>query len=339
MTKPILAITMGDPAGIGPEIIAKALSYPELYSNFSPVIIGSERALRRAFSFTGASFEYQAIDKDAPFPVSIEGAGLLNDESKLPGEIALGKVNAACGASAFIWLDRAIALAKQKKITAIVTAPLNKEALNLAGYHYAGHTEILAEKTGTEEYTLMLIAGKFRVTHVTCHVAIRDVSPLLTVERITGTIRIFDDYLTRLDGKHPRIAVCAFNPHAGEAGLFGDEEQTAIRPSVDICNKEGIQVEGPFPSDSIFPQLVGGKYDGVIAMYHDQGHIAFKMANFGFDAQTKEWGTVTGVNVTLGLPIIRTSVDHGTAFDLAGTGKASERSLLDAIEVALKLAK
>jgi 4-phospho-D-threonate 3-dehydrogenase / 4-phospho-D-erythronate 3-dehydrogenase len=339
MSKPILAITMGDPSGVGPEIIAKALSNPAAYQNFSPVIIGSERALHRAFDFTGVSFSTSAIDKDAPFPVEINGIGLLNDESALGPEIALAKVDAACGKSAFIWLDRAIQLARDKKIAGIVTAPLHKEAMNMAGYHYAGHTEILADKTHTEEFTLMLIAGNFRVTHVTCHVALKDVSTLLTKERIVSTIRIFHEALTRIDGHAPRIAVCAFNPHCGEAGLFGKEEIQTIRPAVEECVAQGIDAEGPFPSDSIFPQLVGGKYQGAIAMYHDQGHIAFKMANFKFDSQSQEWDTVTGVNVTLGLPIIRTSVDHGTAFDLAGSGKASERSLLDAMEVAVKLAE
>ncbi|MDX9754593.1 MAG: 4-hydroxythreonine-4-phosphate dehydrogenase PdxA [bacterium] len=337
MTKPIIAITMGDPAGIGPEIIAKALAKPETYATFSPVIFGSERALLRAFGFTGVSFPYENLDPKKSFPTTVSGIGLWNDESQLGKTLALGEVDAACGASAFVWLDTAIQLAKEKKVAAIATAPLNKEALNNAGYHYAGHTEILAEKTGTAEYTLMLIAGAFRVTHVTCHVALRDVSSLLTRKRILSTIRIFNQALTRLDGRPPRIAVCAFNPHAGEAGLFGSEEIQAIRPAIEQAIQEGITAEGPFPSDSIFPQLVGGRYDGAIAMYHDQGHIAFKMANFAFDPVKKEWDTVTGVNVTLGLPIIRTSVDHGTAFDLAGTGKASERSLLDAIEVALRL--
>lgn len=337
--KPVLALTMGDPAGIGPEIIAKALSEEKGYQEFSPMIIGSKRALQRAFDWVGKRFDYTVFSPNNPFPESFEGIGLINDESQLSETIPIAQVDAACGASAFVWLDRAIQLAKEKRVAGIVTAPLNKEAMNLAGYHYAGHTEILAEKTGTEEFSLMLIAGNFRVTHVTCHAALNEVSSYLTKERIESVIHLFNHALTRLDGKPPRIAVCAFNPHGGEAGLFGEEEIRAIRPAVDACAVQGIQVEGPFPSDSIFPQLVGGKYQGAIAMYHDQGHIAFKMANFTFDPTTQEWETVTGVNVTLGLPIIRTSVDHGTAFDLAGKGKASERSLLDAIQVALKLAK
>ncbi|HQH72020.1 MAG TPA: 4-hydroxythreonine-4-phosphate dehydrogenase PdxA, partial [bacterium] len=252
--------------------------------------------------------------------------------------LPLAVVDPSCGASAFAWLERAIQLALEKRVAAIVTAPLHKEALNQAGRHYAGHTEILAEKTGTREYSLMLIAGPFRVVHVTCHVAMAQVPSLLTVERVTCAIRLFHKALSRLDGVAPRIAVCAYNPHAGEGGLFGDEEIRVITPAVHECAGEGIHVSGPFPSDSIYPQLIGGRYNGVVAMYHDQGHIPFKLANFKFDPEKQEWQTVTGVNVTLGLPIVRASVDHGTAFDIAGTGKASEQSLLDAIHVALKLA-
>ncbi len=339
MNKEILAITMGDPAGVGPEIVAKALSHEEVLKQCKPLIIGSKRALDRALSFTKTGIVYDTIQEFDEYDASKEGIALLNDETYLAAEIPLACVDASCGASAYTWLIRAIRLASAGKVAAIVTAPLHKEALNLAGHHYAGHTEILAEETDTREYSLMLIAGTFRVTHVTCHVAMKDVSILLTKERIASTIHLFDNALTRLDGKRPRIAVCAYNPHGGESGLFGDEEIKAILPAVEECVQAGIQVFGPFPSDSIYPQLLGGKYDGVIAMYHDQGHIPFKLSNFHFDPSTQEWSTVTGVNVCLGLPIIRTSVDHGTAFDLAGSGKASERSLLDAIEVALRLAE
>ncbi|MBZ0255841.1 4-hydroxythreonine-4-phosphate dehydrogenase PdxA, partial [bacterium] len=268
-----------------------------------------------------------------------DGAYLFNDEAGLADPLPLAKVDAACGDAAYRWLSQAISWAKAKQVDAIVTAPLHKVAMNQAGHHFAGHTEILAEQTNTEEFSLMLIAGGFRVVHVTCHVAMKDVSSMLTQERIAMTIRLFNQALSRLDGKPPRIAVCAYNPHAGEEGLFGREEIDAIAPAVDQCKRGGVDACGPYPSDSIFPQLLGGKFDGVVAMYHDQGHIPFKTTNFGFDPDKGEWETVTGVNVTLGLPIIRTSVDHGTAFDLAGTGKASERSLLDAIDVAIRLAR
>ncbi|RJP24951.1 MAG: 4-hydroxythreonine-4-phosphate dehydrogenase PdxA [Candidatus Omnitrophota bacterium] len=337
MTKPILALTMGDPAGVGPEIIAKALNRQDVLDRCKPLVIGSKRALQRAFRFTNTFFSYRTIQEFDEFDPEWPCVTLLNDETHLRGEIPLARVDATCGASAYAWLIRAIRLAAAQQVAAIVTAPLHKEALNLAGHHYAGHTEILAEETSVKEYSLMLIAGKFRVTHVTCHVAVKDVSSFLSKERIVSVIRLFDNALTRLDGKRPRIAVCALNPHGGEAGLFGDEEIQFIRPAVEQCASEGVQVYGPFPSDSIYPQHVGGKYEGVVAMYHDQGHIAFKLCNFHFDPQSQEWSAVTGVNVCLGLPIIRTSVDHGTAFDLAGSGKASAQSLLDAIHVALKL--
>jgi len=339
MKKPILAVTMGDPSGIGPEIIAKAFSRKDVLDRCAPLILGSERALRRAFSFTRTSFPYIRLDSESLLPDEMEnGIYLWNDESHLGEEIPLARIDAACGASAYAWLVRAIRLAQKRQVAAVVTAPLHKEALNLAGHHYAGHTEILAEETGTRNFSLMLIAGRFRVVHVTCHAALASVSQQLTPERIADVIRLFHSALLRLDGKSPRIAVCAFNPHAGEGGLFGEEEIRAIRPAVEQCAQAGIEVCGPFPSDSIFPQLVGGRFDGVVAMYHDQGHIAFKLCNFHFDPEKQEWSTVTGVNVTLGLPIIRTSVDHGTAFDLAGSGKASEQSLVDAVDVALKLA-
>lgn len=328
---------MGDIAGVGPEIIAKAMRHPDVLDKCQPLIIGSVRALRRGMEFTQYSFPFDVLTPDQPVPSEFSGILLLNDESFFNDHLPLAAISPLCGASAFAWLDRGIQLALQKKAAAVVTAPLHKEALNQAGHHYAGHTEILAEKTGTKEFSLMLIAGRFRVVHVTCHVALSQVSPLLTQERIISTINLFDRALSQLDEKRPRIAVCAFNPHAGEGGLFGDEEIKAILPAIESCAAEGMEVEGPFPSDSIFPQLVGGRYDGAVAMYHDQGHIAFKLINFGFDSLTKEWGKVSGVNVTLGLSIIRTSVDHGTAFDIAGTGKASEQSLLDAIDVALKL--
>lgn len=337
-SKPKLAITMGDPAGIGPEIIAKALNQSNVLQRCQPIILGSERALQRAFSFTNTAFPYKTINNESSLPASWDGILMFDDESSFGDEIPLASIDASCGAGAFAWLTRAIEWAKAKRIDAIVTAPLHKEALNAAGHHYAGHTEILAEKTGTQEFSLMLIAGQFRVTHVTCHMALKNVSAYLTKERISSVIRLFNQALFRLDQRHPRIAVCAFNPHGGEGGLFGREEIDAIRPAVEENTAQGIHVYGPYPCDSIYPQLIGGKYHGVIAMYHDQGHIAFKMANFQFDAESQEWKTVTGVNVTLGLPIIRTSVDHGTAFDLAGTGKASERSLLDAIDIAIKLA-
>lgn len=337
MSKPILAVTMGDPAGIGPEIIAKALSHPNVVARCSPLIVGSDRYLRRAFEFTQTSFSYRTWTSVDELPDTFNGIGLLNDETYLGEHLPRAVVDPHCGASAFAWLDSAIQLAKQKRVAAIVTAPLNKEALNKAGHHYAGHTEILAEKTGMKNYSLMLIADRFRVVHVTCHAAIRDVPGLLTKERVMTAIRLFDRALIRLDGEPPRIAVCALNPHGGEGGLFGDEEILVIEPAVEACVGEGIQVEGPMPSDSIYPQHLGGRYDGVVAMYHDQGHIAFKLSNFIFDSDTREWSTVTGVNVTLGLPIVRTSVDHGTAFDLVATGKASEQSLLDAIDTALRL--
>lgn len=338
MSLPTLAITMGDPAGVGPEIIVKALSRRFPTCAHIPVIIGSERALKRAMQHTGMEgFQYQLVDSIDEVSDQDGVVYLLNDESHLGDEIPLGQVHPACGASAYHWLTTAIELAQSQRVDAIVTAPLHKEALNQAGYHFPGHTEILAEQTSTAEYALMLISGGFRVAHVSCHCSIKEVPSLVTKDRVKMVIRLFHQALERIDQTEPVIAVNALNPHGGEGGLFGDEEIHHIRPAVEECQQEGIRCEGPIPADSVYPQLIGGKYNGVVAMYHDQGHIPFKLANFGFDPNTKTWRTITGVNVTLGLPILRTSVDHGTAFDLAGTGTASEQSLLDAIDIAVRL--
>ena len=337
LTLPALAITMGDPAGVGPEIIAKALGREEVTNRCRLLVIGSARALDRAKTWTGSRFDYSILAPGNALPAA-PGIGLINDESHLGDVIPVGEIDAGCGASAYAWLREAIRLAQARQVDAIVTAPLHKEALHRAGHHYPGHTEILAEACGVAEYCLMLIAGRFRVAHVTCHVALSEVPARITPKKVEETIRLMDAALLRLDGHRPRIAVCALNPHAGEGGLFGEEEIRAIRPAVEACRAEGLLAEGPFPSDSIYPRLRGGAFDGVVAMYHDQGHIAFKLAHFHFDPARQEWSTVTGVNVTLGLPLVRTSVDHGTAFDLAGTGKASEQSLLDALDVAVRLA-
>lgn len=339
MKNTILAITMGDPAGVGPEIIVKALANYTPHCGYTPVIVGSERALQRAFEFTGQSLDYRLLRAENELESITPRLYLWNDETHLRDEIPLASIDASAGACAFAWLDRALDWALAKKVDAIVTAPLHKESLHLAGHTYPGHTEIIAEKTGTTDFSLMLAAGAFRVVHVTCHVPVKDVPGLISQERVETVINQFHEALTRMDEKAPRLAVCALNPHGGEGGLFGREEIDAIQPAVESCQKNGITVTGPMPSDSIYPQLLGGRYDGVVAMYHDQGHIPFKLTNFGFDSEKKQWSTVVGVNISLGMPVIRTSVDHGTAFDLAGTGKASECSLNDAINAAIKLAQ
>ncbi len=322
-----IAITLGDPAGIGPELVAKALSQGKMPDNVEPIVIGGCGVLSLGGHLAGVGDRFMD-DIEVITPSGCEPKGY-----------EVGKVQAACGEAAFRALERGIAMALEGSVDAIVTAPLHKQAMHLAGHQYPGHTEILAEKCGNPPFALMLIAGAFRVVHVTCHVAIDEIPGLLSIERVVEVAGLFNSALTRLDGRAPRIAVCALNPHGGEGGIFGREEIEILEPAVQQCQESGISIDGPFPSDSVYPRHCAGEFDGVIAMYHDQGHIAFKLINFHVNRDTGIWEEVCGVNVTLGLPIIRTSVDHGTAFDIAGKGQASERSLLDAIDVAVKLAR
>ncbi|HQP98124.1 MAG TPA: 4-hydroxythreonine-4-phosphate dehydrogenase PdxA [bacterium] len=336
-----LLITMGDPAGIGPEIICKALSGKELNPSARYGVVGITDVLFSTAERMGKRVKFRSVA--APEEVFLPGG---DDVAVLePGGLKTshwepGIAQAATGEIAFRCITTAIDVALAGQCDAVVTAPICKESLHKAGHgEYAGHTEIFTRLTGAKSTALMLISGKFRVVHVTNHVALRDTGGMIDRQRVLDVIRLMSDALTRIDGKPPRIAVASYNPHAGESGLFGREEIEEIGPAVREAQQGGIEVTGPFPPDSLFPQMLGGRYDGIVAMYHDQGHIAFKMHCFQYSPDLQEWAEVAGVNVTLGLPIIRTSVAHGTAFDLVGTGKASERSLLDAICTARILAE
>ncbi len=239
---------------------------------------------------------------------------------------------------AYLAIEKAVEFALQKRIHGIVTAPLNKEALNLAGYHYAGHTELLAELTGVKGSVMMLAHGNMVVSHVTTHVALEDVPKRVTPERIRRVIDLTHAALKGLGKAKPRIAVAALNPHAGEGGIFGRQDIDISAPTIAQAVADGMDVVGPVPGDTVFVKLRAGQYDAVIAMYHDQGHIPVKLLGFNVNPATGKWDSLSGVNITLGLPIIRTSVDHGTAFDIAGKGIASETSLIEAIEYAERLA-
>jgi 4-phospho-D-threonate 3-dehydrogenase / 4-phospho-D-erythronate 3-dehydrogenase len=243
------------------------------------------------------------------------------------------------GRFAYLAVERGVRLAEAGKVGAIVTAPLNKEALNLAGHAYAGHTEMLADLTGARDSVMMLAHGAFRVTHVTTHTALKDVPRKVTPERLRRVATLTENALRKLGVAAPRIAVAALNPHAGEGGLFGREDIDVTEPTVAALRAEGMDIRGPMPGDTIFVNLRAGRFDAVMAMYHDQGHIPVKLLGFAVDPETGDWSGLSGVNVTLGLPIIRTSVDHGTAFDIAGKGVASAQSLIEAIEFAASLAK
>jgi 4-hydroxythreonine-4-phosphate dehydrogenase len=332
---PHLAITMGDPAGIGPEIIVKATN--SLRNHIASgalklLVVGDVGSLRLAEQALGVT----------PMPevqINDEWPALACLQAGPPGDpITLGEISAAGGRMAYLAIETSVRLALDQRIHGLVTAPLNKEALNMAGYHYAGHTELLAELTGVKGSVMMLSHGNMNVSHVTTHIALEDVPKRVTPERLRRVIDLTDGALRRLGKQKPCIAIAALNPHAGEGGLFGRHDIDISAPTIEKAVADGLNVVGPVPGDTVFVKLRAGQYDAVVAMYHDQGHIPVKLLGFNINPVTGKWEALSGINITLGLPIIRTSVDHGTAFDIAGKGIASETSLIEAIEYAEKLA-
>ncbi|RFU70125.1 4-hydroxythreonine-4-phosphate dehydrogenase PdxA [Peribacillus saganii] len=325
--KPIIGITMGDGAGVGPEIIMKALNDEKIFKSCAPFVIGDSKLLERAGKIVGNDAQIKKISSpdEAVFQY---GTVEVVDLNLLPEDLPFGQISAEAGNAAFRYLERAIQLANEGKIDAICTAPLNKEALHKGGHLFPGHTEILAELTNTEDYSMMLSAPNLKVIHVTTHVGIIDAVKRINPARVQKVIQLAHDTLKKAGYEEPRIAVCGINPHAGENGLFGNgEEEEKIIPAVKQAQSEGINVVGPLPADTLFFRTVRGDFDIVVAMYHDQGHGPVKVL-----------GLEAGVNITVGLPIIRTSVDHGTAFDIAGQGIADELSLKEAIRQAIDLA-
>lgn len=336
MAVPRLAITMGDPAGIGPEIIAKAGARlaPRLQAgDVSLLVIGSVAALRSAEALLATPPIPEVADAAQPAPLAILAAGTEREP------IRLGQMSAEGGRLAYLAIEKAVRLAQSGAIAGLVTAPLNKEALNLAGYAYSGHTDMLADLTGARDSVMMLAHGDFRVSHLSTHVALADVPSKLTPARLRRVIDLTAAMLRSLGIEHPRIGIAALNPHAGEGGIFGREDIDVTTPLVATYEGSDITVIGPVPGDTIFVKLRGRSYDAVVAMYHDQGHVPVKLLGFDVDPATGEWKALSGVNISLGLPIIRTSVDHGTAFDIAGKGVANEESLIEAIDFALELAR
>ena len=334
--KPHLAITMGDPAGVGPEIIVKAcekLSDRIASGDLRLLIIGSNQSLAEARASLGVRIAIPETVEDADWPpLACLQAG------PQAGPIALGRLSADGGNLAYLAVERGVRLAEAGRIQGIVTAPLNKEALNLAGHHYAGHTDMLAALTGAKSSVMMLAHGNMRVSHVSTHIALQDVPSKLTPERLRKVIDLTHEALRDLGIARARIAVAALNPHGGEGGLFGRQDIDISEPTIARCVADGLDVVGPVPGDTLFVKLRAGQYDAVVAMYHDQGHIPVKLLGFNVNPATGTWDALSGVNVTLGLPLVRTSVDHGTAFDIAGKGIANELSLIEAIEYAEQLA-
>lgn len=334
----IIALAMGDPAGVGPEICAKAIARlaPRIRGReLGVVLIGSRDAFDRACAVSDARpLEITHCSEMTGRP---HGGSHLIDVHGDDGHIESGQVSASAGEIAFRCTVRAVDLVRAGIADAIVTAPLNKEAMYRAGRHFAGYTDLLAQLANVEQAVMMLAHGKLRVSHVTTHVALRDVPELVTTERLRRVISLTHEVLADFNIENPRIGVAALNPHAGEGRNFGDEDDDVVRPVVTKMREEGIDVDGPVPGDTIFVKAVGGQYDAVVAMYHDQGHVPVKLLGFKIDEKTGDWTDLSGVNITLGLPFVRTSVDHGTAFDIAGKGIANESSLIEAIEIAERL--
>ena len=321
--RPILAITMGDAAGSGPEIVVKALAVPEIYEISRPIVIGDAATMQEALRITKVPGEIRAINKisEAKFkPGVIDVIDLRNIQLD---RLTRGQVNPMAGKAAYEYIKLAVDLALAGECDAIVTSAINKEALNKAGYHYDGHTQILAELCRAKEVAMMLVTGKLRVSHVSTHVSLLRAIERVRPERVLTALKLTNEALKQMGIENPRLAVSGLNPHAGERGLFGDEEQKYIIPAIEEARRQGMNVTGPLPPDSVFLRASQGQFDAAIAMYHDQGHIAVKML-----------GITEGVNVTLGLPIIRTSVDHGTVFGKAGKGTADPTSLIQAIKLA-----
>jgi len=327
--RPIIAMTMGDAAGVGPEVIMKSLAHSELYAQCRPLVIGDADRLREAGRIVRSSLHVRGFNADEGDKAMFQ-QGIVDciDLRLIPKDLPWGKLSAVAGDAAYRYVEVAAKLAMNQEVAAICTAPLNKEALQAGGHRFPGHTELLASLTGTKEVSMMLSTPKMRVIHVTTHIGLIDAIAKIEPGLVERTIARGHSALVSARIADPRIAVCGINPHAGENGLFGyGEEETKIAPAIVACRKKGWSVEGPLPADTLFFRAQRGDFDLVVAMYHDQGH-----------GPVKALGLESGVNITIGLPVIRTSVDHGTAFDIAGTGKADERSMLEAMRLAIELA-
>jgi len=338
MKRPIITITIGDPAGIGAEIAVKALGNEEIYKKSKPVIIGSRCLIDDALKFIPSDLKLNVIKDTKEIKGEFGTIDLIDLNNITLDEFNYGKVSEKAGQASLDYIYKGIDLAMAGSVDAVVTGPIHKEAIKAAGSPYAGHTEIFATRTKTKDYAMMLADESLRVIHVSTHVSLRKACDLVKKERILTVIHLADKALKDLGIKDPKIGVAGLNPHAGEGGLFGNEEIEEIIPAIAQAKKEGIDTEGPIPPDTIFSKVIGRQYDIAVVMYHDQGHIPMKVTGFKYNKKTNKWSTMSGVNITVGLPIIRTSVDHGVAFGKAGEGRANEESMVQAIDMAIDFA-
>jgi len=326
--KPAIAITMGDPCGIGPEVVVKALSQAWVYASCRPLVVGNVYAMQKAVELTGTSLRINEPDDPATAGDDPQVIDVLDIKNLNPEDITVGEISPTCGKAAMEWVTRAGELALAGVVAGLATAPLNKEAASLAGYQSIGHMELLQELSGAKTVATMLLAKNLRVVHLSTHRSLRIACDYVKKDRILEFLQLTHDNFVSWGFKSPRIGAAALNPHGSDGGLLGNEEAEEIAPAVEAARQRGIDVTGPVPADIIFHQAIQGRYDAVLCMFHDQGHIPVKV--YGFEES---------ITANLGLPFVRTSVDHGTAFDIAGKGIASEVSMLESIKLAVGLAK
>ena len=330
---------MGDPAGIGAEIIVKALSHVEVYQKCIPIVIGDYEPLKDAIKFCHLPIELREIHDVTEGQGEFGRIDVINMGYLERNSWEYKKNSALCGNASFQYVVYGIKVAMEEKVQAVVTAPINKKSLNMAGHAYNGHTETFAEYTGTKDFAMLLASKTLRVIHVSTHCSLRDACDKVKKDRILEVIKLAYKGMNQLGIQHPKIGVAGLNPHSSENGLFGYEEERQIIPAIEEAKKAGIDVTGPESPDTVFVKCQAGQYDIVVAMYHDQGHIPLKLSGFQYDLKEDKYKSVSGINCTIGLPIIRTSVDHGTAFGKAGEGRANEESMLDAIFAGVEMAK
>ncbi|MQG34139.1 MAG: 4-hydroxythreonine-4-phosphate dehydrogenase PdxA [SAR202 cluster bacterium] len=326
--KPAIAITMGDPCGIGPEVVVKAMADPRVYASCRPLVVGNVFAMQQAVSLTGAPVKINEVEDPNSAGLDSSVIDVVDIGNLNPEDITVGQINPTCGKAAMEWVTKAGELALAGTVDALATAPLNKEAASLAGYKSIGHMELLQELSKTKTVATMLMAKNLRVVHLSTHRSLRLACDLVKKDRILEYLQLTHDSFVKFGFKSPRIATAALNPHGSDGGLLGDEEAQEIAPAVEEAKRAGINAFGPIPADIVFHQAIQDQYDAVLCMYHDQGHIPVKV--YGFEES---------ITANLGLPFIRTSVDHGTAFDIAGKGVASHESMLESIRLAVALAQ